>query len=86
MTDRREYFKKWRTEHKEQIKEYNAERYERDKEDILTQQKQYRLDNKDKINAHRQEIITCDVCGSSVSRHGIARHKTTKKCMSNVCK
>ena len=85
MTDRREYFKKWRTEHKEQIKEYNAERYERDKEDILTQQKQYRLDNKDKINAHNQEKITCDVCGSSVSRHHLPRHKRTQKCMNNVC-
>ena len=85
MADRREYFKKWRTEHKEQIKEYNAERYERDKEDILTQQKQYRLDNKDKIIAHRQEKITCDVCGLCVSRHHLARHKTTKKCMNNVC-
>ena len=86
MTDRREYFKKWRTEHKEQIKEYNAERYERDKEDILTQQKQYRLDNKDKFNARRQEKITCDVCGSCVSRHGLAVHKRNKKCMNNDCK
>ena len=25
MADRREYFKKWRTEHKEQIKEYLAQ-------------------------------------------------------------
>ena len=85
MTDRREYFKKWRTEHKEQIKEYNAERYERDKEDILTQQKQYRLDNKDKINTRNQEKITCDVCGSSVSRNVLARHKRTNKCMNNAC-
>ena len=86
MADRKEYLKNWRTEHKEHIKKYNAERYERDKDDMLAQQKQYRLDNKDKINALRQEIIPCDVCGSRVSRHHLAKHKTTKKCMSNVCK
>ena len=86
MADRREYFKQYNANRKEQSKTYNAERYERDKEDILAQQKQYRLDNKDKINAHNKEIITCDVCGSSVSRHGIAAHKRTKKCMNNACK
>ena len=86
MADRREYFKQYNANRKEQSKTYNAERYERDKEDILTQQKQYRLDNKDKINARRQEKITCDVCGSCVSRHVLAVHKRIKKCMNNDCK
>ena len=86
MADRREYYKQYNANRKEQTKQYNAERYERDKEDILAQQKQYRLDNKDKINAHNKEKITCDVCGSSISRHHIARHKRTVKCVNNACK
>ena len=85
MADRREYYKQYNANRKEQSKTYNAERYQENKDDILTQQKQYRLDNKDKINTHRQEKITCDVCGLCVSRHHLARHKTTKKCMNNVC-
>ena len=79
MADRREYYKQYNANRKEQSKQYNAERYQENKEDILNQHKQYRLDNKDKINTHRQEKITCDVCGSSVSRHTLAKHKRTKK-------
>ena len=85
MADRREYYKQYNANRKEQNKNYYAERYELNKDDILKQHKQYRLDNKDKINAHRPEIITRDVCGSSVSRPHIARHKRTKKCVNNVC-
>ena len=86
MADRREYYKQYKQQNKDKIKQYNAERYELMKVEILTQQRKYREDNTDKIKERRSEKVICDVCGSEVTRHQIARHKRTTKCKAfNAC-
>lgn len=68
------------------------ERYEDNKEKISEQRKQYRQDNRDTIlkqeKQYRQdnketilEKITCEHCGSIISRANIAKHKKTQKCI-----
>ena len=98
--DRKEQYKRYRQEHQEQIKEYNAERYRLYKDEILAHQKQYRKENKDLLRergrryretndykdrrkAWNQEKITCEKCGSSVTRNNIAAHRKSKKCNCN---
>ena len=44
--DRKEQKKRYRQEHQEQIKEYNAERYRLYKDEMLAHQKQYRKEIK----------------------------------------
>ena len=55
------------------------EYYEENRDAILEYKRQYRENNKDKI----QEQVLCDVCGSSVSRPGMAKHKKTNKCVNH---
>ena len=85
MADRREYYKQWKQQNQEHVKQYHAERYERLKVEILTQHRKYREDNTDKIKERRSEKVICDVCGSEVTRHQIARHKRTTKCKNHGC-
>ncbi len=65
----KEYQKKYNVENKDQIKEYN---------------KQYREKNKHELNAKKRQKVTCNLCGSTCTRNGIAKHKKTKKCQSFV--
>ena len=57
---------------RERAKEY----YKEHRSEILENSKEYKNNNKAKIN----EKIKYNVCGSLVSRHGIARHRSNK-CM-----
>ena len=79
MADRKEYKKKYRVEHKSQINEYAHAYYESNKDKILAKKTIYRENNKEQI----QEQVLCDVCGSSVSRPGMAKHKKTNKCVNH---
>jgi hypothetical protein len=45
--------------------------------------KQYRDENKEKIDTHNKEKIPCETCGSMVTRKHIARHKKSNKCLSS---
>lgn len=47
-------------------------------EDQLRYNQQYRRNNRDRINAHMSEKLTC-ACGSIVSRRNISYHKKSKK-------
>ena len=85
MADRREYSKQWKQQNQEHVKQYNAERYERLKDYLLAQDKKYRAENKDRLKERRSEKVICDVCGSEVTRHQIARHKRTIKCKNHGC-
>ena len=83
MADRSEYYRQYKQNNKERLKQYYLERYENMKENLLAQQKQYRIDNKDKIKDRRSEKVICETCGSEVTRHQIARHKRTHKCINH---
>ena len=52
-------------------------------EDHREEYKQYYQANKEKIRAYQNENIVCD-CGAIISRHNIARHKLSKKHLSNI--
>ena len=53
--DRKEQYKRYRLEHQEQIKEYNAERYRLYKDEILAHQKQYRKENKELLSERAKQ-------------------------------
>ena len=76
MADRREYYKQYRENNKEYIKQYNAERYKLNKDEILAQQA-----SSEKKKEWRKEKVKCDVCGAMVCNPGMSRHKKTNKCI-----
>ena len=78
MADRREYYKQYREKNKEYIKQYNAERYKLNKNEILAQQA-----SSEKKKTWCKEKIKCDVCGAVVCKPAIARHKKTNKCINH---
>ena len=57
--------KKYRKQHKEQIK-------------II--QEEYRKDNKDILNAKKREKIICAICGDEISRNSMNDHVKSNKC------
>lgn len=61
--------------HKEQMKQW----YLKNRERVLTQQKQYQEDNKEKIKQYQNKKIRCDICNSSFTNSNKAKHlKSTK--------
>ena len=76
MADRKEYYKQWKKDNEEHVRQYNAERYKQNKDEILAKGKAWK-------DAHPERLTqnaTCDVCGAVVRRHHLARHKETTKC------
>ena len=53
---------------------------------IKESNKKYYDDNKEKIRNDKKQKIVCEMCGSTVSKASIARHKKTKKCLSTTKK
>jgi len=87
--NREDYYRKYREENKEKIKEHNKEYKENNKEKIKEKGKEYReenkdkrkeyyIQNKDKINEQRTEKIEC-ICGSIFRRSDKIQHENTKK-------
>jgi hypothetical protein len=60
----------------------SKEYVESNREKIREYRKAYRASHKEQIKAHGDEKITCDVCGCSVRRQMISRHKKSQKCQS----
>ena len=60
----------------ERNREYAKEQYYLRREEFLEKQRKYKEQHREQIN----EKVECDVCGSIVSKHGMARHKKTDKC------
>ena len=78
MADRREYYKRWKKDNKDHIKQYHAEYYKLNRDEILAKQA-----SDEKRLAHRSEQIVCDLCKACVRRHHMARHHKTNKCINN---
>jgi len=85
LEEKKDYYKNNKTSLTQKNKNY----YENNKDKI----KEYRENNKDKIKEYYKynkekllEKITCDLCGSIVSKTSLIRHKKTEKCKKlNVC-
>lgn len=73
--------KEWREDNRENIKEKKKQYHQDNREKLLEYQKQHYQDNREKILEQTKEKITCYHCGSLTTKHHIARHKKTKKCM-----
>ena len=61
----------------ERFKQY----HQNNREKILEQFKQYHEDNREKISEYHKQKISCDHCGCLTTRHNIARHKRSQKCI-----
>lgn len=72
---------KWYKENKEYALQQALEYREQHRQENILYQRQYRKNNIDKIKKRDYAKIICDNCGGEVSRHHIARHKKTKKCL-----
>lgn len=58
--------------------ECKKEWYQRNRETIILKTRQYRTDNKDKINEQRNQKIVCE-CGSVSTKRNLLRHKKSPK-------
>ena len=63
-------------------KEYQKKYNEDNKEKHALYNKEYYIDNKEKISNDNKQKIVCEMCGATVSKSYLARHKRTKKCLS----
>ena len=79
MVNRKEQYKKYRGEHKEQIKQYQTEWFQLNKDEITAKQKQYRHEKESYLLGK----IACDICGACVCRTAMPRHKRTNKCINH---
>lgn len=71
--------KEWRETFKEEIKEYEKQRYEANKEKILENRKEYRETFKEEISEKRKEKYSCE-CGSiDIRKDDKARHERSIK-------
>ena len=75
-----EYMKQYREQNNEKICEQKRQHYKENNVKILEQKKQYYIQNKAEINAKRSVKVTCEICGSVVTKYRISSHRKTKKC------
>jgi len=63
---------------REQKREYRKEYYEANEEYFKEKQKEYRTNNKDKVNANASQKISCE-CGCEIRQDNLSTHKKTQK-------
>ena len=80
MTEQLTRKQKYYRNNTERLREESRIYYKDNREKVLEPSRKYREENKDRIN----EKITCEKCGSIVSRRGMAVHQKTKKCNSKM--
>ena len=73
---------KYNMAHREQRKAYAKQHYQEHKEEHKAKMKAYKQQNYDLIYAK----VICDNCGASICKHGLAKHKRTKKCIQTSSK
>jgi len=76
--DNVEYFKEKNKKWREENAEYNKKYYEGNAEYF----KEYYKDNADKISKRQNEKVCCNICGAFSSKHNLAKHQKSKKCLS----
>lgn len=73
------YYKRWYEKNKEAILQKKHDWYK--KPENVEKCHNWYLNYKDRINAITKDVITCDICNSSIVRNNLARHKKSKKCL-----
>ncbi len=59
-------------------KQYDKDRYENNKYIILERNNKYRIKNRDKVLAHKNEKHICTKCGVQYTQDNFRRHERTK--------
>jgi hypothetical protein len=67
---------------KEQKNQYNKNYRKENREKILEQRREYYHENKELFLEQKKKKITCEFCGSIVTKHTIRRHQRSQKCLS----
>jgi hypothetical protein len=74
--------KEWREDNKAIIREKKKEYCELNKEVLAEKKKEYHKVNKEVIREKHKQKCKCDICGKEGIKWNLARHKKTKKCLS----
>jgi len=67
---------------KDDEKNWSRKYREKHHEEIIERVRKYREEHRESIKAKQTEKIPCDVCGKLSARGGMARHKKSKSCLS----
>ena len=70
MTDRREYYKQWKRDNKDHIKQYQDEYYNLNRDEAVAKQA-----SDEQRLAPRSEQVVCNLRKANVTRHHMARHQ-----------
>jgi len=79
----KEHKKQYYQLNREIILEKDKKRRQENSEKILEQRRQHYHENKDLISELRKEKISCEFCGSIVTKNHIRRHQRSEKCLSH---
>jgi len=74
--------KEYREDNKEVIAEKKKEYRKVNKEVLAEKKKEYHKVNKEVIREKHKQKCKCDICGKEGIKWNLARHKKTKKCLS----
>lgn len=81
--ENKEWHRKWHEEHREEMKERHRTYYEEHREEVKERVRNYREEHREAIKAYQVEKNPCDVCGKTVSRVNMTKHKRTKSCQAS---
>lgn len=70
----------YRDGHKEHIQQYSKTYYENNKDKIKDYVNKYRIENAELVKKNKQEQIVCEICGSTLRKDCLNRHKKSKRC------
>ena len=74
--------KEYRNSNEEHWKEYDKQYYQAHKTERKVYYRKYREDHKEQLYPK----VICDNCGASICKHGLAKHKRTKRCIQTSSK
>ena len=66
---------------KEYKKEWNKKYREENKEELNKKSRDNHKNNREKYLANNKIPVVCDICGITVSKNWLSRHKKTKSCI-----
>jgi hypothetical protein len=64
--------------HKQKVK--SAKWYLKNRDSVITKQKQYYQDNKTRLKEKSLQIVRCPKCHTEVKQGSLSHHKRTPKC------
>jgi len=78
------WHKKYYQDNRDEILEKGKKYYNNTRDKRCETSRKYHHNNKDEISEKRKEKITCNVCGSRVTKYDLKKHQRTKKCINRL--